>query len=822
MFKQIFYLAIFAVVTLCCSPQKDRFINRQYHSLNTKYNVLFNGKEALKIGETILETTIQDNFYEILETDPILLSGENFENNTIVPGFQKAEDKAVKAIQMRSMNFDGIQKNTEIDDAYLLLGKARYYDRRFFPAIEAFNFLLDNYNDPLIFIEGRIWREKTNIRLQNNQIAINNLRPLARQLIYKNPLFAKANATVAQAFINLNKLDSAVIYISRAAKHDKKLDQKIRYSYIAGQLHENLSNKDSALSYYNSIVELNWKAPRNFWINAKINSLNISNKIHETEFVNPAKELLEVYENKPFSHTINRSIGMHFKSKGEDSLVKMYLKKSLKSPKIDLFTQQKNYRDLADLNFKNKKYLLAGSYLDSLLILLPQESLIKKKTQRERDNLSDILFFENQFRKSDSVLKLLSLSKKEQIKFFEDFLLNKRREALLKIENDKKNRKGLIKFGTKKPPEFYFYNPEILLKGKQSFASLWGKRPNIDNWRNKVQVKLSAEKPKQKTNNKGFNFPVLEFESVEFYMNQIPTSLSIIDSLIQQKHQATLKLGLIYKEKYKEKDLAVKNFSYLIEEKADSIFVSPALYHLYKIYLVDSTQKANKYKNKLIKEFPYSPYSKVLLDPENFDVNELKTPKAIYNRVIKKYLSGKHKEALTLLNEVELVLIPTEWGPKATLLKAQILGRLYGKTIWKQTLEELIKEFPNSLSAEKAKSDILFSETKFKENTKKLVEFKWVFPIKDKEEIFTKDLIDSLKANIIPLKNDDWKITNDLYNNEYQFIVIHGIKSRDTIKKIKSKLPMYITRLLDTNNFVALSSQYRKLFINKTWDRVKE
>ena len=40
----------------------------------------------------------------------ILLKGEVFDNNTIVPGFNKAEEKAVKAIQKHSMNINGTQR----------------------------------------------------------------------------------------------------------------------------------------------------------------------------------------------------------------------------------------------------------------------------------------------------------------------------------------------------------------------------------------------------------------------------------------------------------------------------------------------------------------------------------------------------------------------------------------------------------------------------------------------------------------------------------------------------------------------------------------
>ena len=121
---------------------------------------MFNGEEAFATGQTILDATVDDNFFELLEVEPILLSGESYDTNTVVPGFDRAEEKAVKAIQKHSMNIEGKQRNDQIDKAYLLLGKARYYDRRFFPALEAFNYILETYNKNSSYIEALIWRGK--------------------------------------------------------------------------------------------------------------------------------------------------------------------------------------------------------------------------------------------------------------------------------------------------------------------------------------------------------------------------------------------------------------------------------------------------------------------------------------------------------------------------------------------------------------------------------------------------------------------------------------------------------------------------------------
>ena len=77
-----------------------------------------------EVGKKILEEVYQDDFFNVISVEPILLRGENIDNPTIIPGFQRAEEKAVKAIQKHSMKIQNIQKNPLIDDSYILLGKA--------------------------------------------------------------------------------------------------------------------------------------------------------------------------------------------------------------------------------------------------------------------------------------------------------------------------------------------------------------------------------------------------------------------------------------------------------------------------------------------------------------------------------------------------------------------------------------------------------------------------------------------------------------------------------------------------------------------------
>ena len=124
---------------------------------------------------------IVDNYWEVLPVERLQVKDEirlDSENNN--PNFIIAEEKATKAIQKHSMDIKDEERNPQTDEAFLLLGKARYFDQRYIPAIEAFNYVLRKYIESDKLNEATIWREKTNIRLNNEELALKNLKRLLK------------------------------------------------------------------------------------------------------------------------------------------------------------------------------------------------------------------------------------------------------------------------------------------------------------------------------------------------------------------------------------------------------------------------------------------------------------------------------------------------------------------------------------------------------------------------------------------------------------------------------------------------------------------
>ena len=187
-----------------CSTKKDAFLNRNYNALTTQYNILYNGGVAFNEGLQEINASYEDDFFELLPIEPLTFKNKKFRlpklsSSSNKPGkgfkespeqeesltpFDIAEQKAVKAIQKHSMNIYGKERNKKIDDAYLLLGKSRYYTERFIPAVDAYNYIIANYPNASLLNETKIWRAKAHIRLENQELAIETLEILLGNQIY--------------------------------------------------------------------------------------------------------------------------------------------------------------------------------------------------------------------------------------------------------------------------------------------------------------------------------------------------------------------------------------------------------------------------------------------------------------------------------------------------------------------------------------------------------------------------------------------------------------------------------------------------------------
>ena len=297
--REIVVVLIVLMSVVSCSTRKDRAVNRAYHQTTTKFNVLFNGQEAIAAGVEAEVASHQPNFWEQLPIDPFPLVDLFTLNPKENANFSRGEEKAVIAVQKHSMQFGNEQRNQQIDESYLLLGKARYYNGRYLQALDAFNYIIEQLPNTSSINEAQLWKAKVLIQLLQEQRAIAIFEELLSTVELSQSESADASAYLAKALLALNQPQKATQPLSNAAALTKDKTLRARYYYLLGQLYDQLQHKDSAAVAYQNIIDFNRRIPRTYWIHAKLNKLNTS-QLDEKAVQKQYSKLTKNEENKRY------------------------------------------------------------------------------------------------------------------------------------------------------------------------------------------------------------------------------------------------------------------------------------------------------------------------------------------------------------------------------------------------------------------------------------------------------------------------------------------------------------------------------------------
>ena len=848
-------LTTIALFFVACSTKKNTFVSRNYNALTTKDNVLYNGNLALDKGIIDLKTQYKDNFWEILPVERMQISEEQMTpGQTKNPNFEKAETKATKAIQKHSMNIEGSEKNPQMDEAHLLLGKTRYYDQRFVPALEAFNYVLYKYPTSDKIHEVKIWREKTNMRMDNDAAAVVNLKKLLTEIKFKDQIFADANATIAQAYVNLEENKNALAKLKIATQFTKSNEEKARYRFIEAQIYERLGYKDSAYAKYQEVIDMKRKSARQYVIQAHARQASQFDfkKGDTLAFLEKYDKLLKDRENRPFLDVLNHQMALFYDKQNKPETAVVYYNKSLRKKSDDRYLIASNFRNLADIYFNKAKYVLAGKYFDSTLTALNSKSREFKLITKKRENLEDVIKFEGIAQRNDSILKVASLSKEGKEKYFKDYIATLKKEEAKKMElakkaakenptADSKDATGKDTAGADTAPvtkpitpialnsdsasTFYFYNPSTVAFGVVEFKKKWGDRAHVLNWRLAKEAVKDDKNPEETKGDaitaKGEDTKEEnEKYSTNFYLKQIPSSTKILDSIAKERNFAYYQLGVIYKEKFKENRRAADKLEKLLDNKPEERLVLPAMYNLYKIYEIIDKEKALAMKSKIIAQYPDSRYAQILSNSGGGNLAS-STPEIAYDALYKELEKEKYREILPKIEAAIEQFTGEEMLPKFELLKANVIGKLKGVAEFKKALNYVALTYPNS---EEGKSTEIFIATKipYLESLSFNSEFplSWniLYKADDLNSKNSKDILAKITKFSKERTIERLTASTDLYTIDKNFLVIHGIKTAESAKGIEQVLKEYKEYKISEPGIVISSENYKVVQVKKNID----
>ncbi|PQJ75465.1 tetratricopeptide repeat protein [Polaribacter gangjinensis] len=736
--KKILVFTFFLVLAIACGTKKNTFVSRNYQALTTKYNVLFNGHEALNAGIQEINTNYKDDWFQRLPIEPIEFEekraditefglGAGFDSKEddtkkTLTTFDKAEEKAVKAIQVHKMNIDGLERNRQIDDAYLLLGKSRYYQQRFIPAIEAFNYVIANYPDANLIADTKIWRAKSEIRVDNEERAIETLKLLlvVRDTLEANlPDETKENGytTLAMAYIKSDSIQKAKESLLLATRTLKNKDQAARNLFILGQLFAEENKKDSAAMQFKKLINFN-NAPERYKIHAEIelakNAINDSMAAISFERI---QKLIKNRDNRPYLDALYYQKGVLNEQKDSTQLAISDYNSSLRAPNGDEKQRTFTYEKLGNLHFKNSEYQYASAYFDSVLQISKDTLDLRiRRIKRKQKSLVSLIQYENLVTNSDSILRLAALSKDDQKAFFEKYIekIKKDDEAAAQL------RLNQLAFGNNNTSlasanqgKWYFYNTQSTSFGATEFRKIWGNRKLEDDWRWAEKSKNAIqEKEITQVNQKNERY------DLDSYINKIPTEKVVIDSLFFDRNQALYELGLIYKEQFNNPTLAKSRLERVASLNPNEELVLPINWHLYQLETtLQNPEKAAVYKNVIISKFPDTKFAQLLLNPDakiqdEVAENEVETK---YKEVYYAYKESKYDEVISAIDVILPTISNADLLPKFELLKAYAIGKSKDKETYKKALEFVSVNYGTTDEGKKAQAVLNQLEKKLKD-----------------------------------------------------------------------------------------------------------
>ena len=861
--KSLSFLLFFTFL-VACSTKKDTFLARNSHALSTKYNILYNGGVGLDKGVKAIKANSHDDFWQLLPVEKMqIIEDLTSTSKPKSTDFELAEAKATKAIQKHSMNIGGREKNSQIDEAYLMLGKARYYDQRFVPALDAFNYILYKYPNSSKIYEAKIWREKTNMRLGNDALVIKNISKLLEDREVKKQVFADANALLGASFLNLEEKDSAVAKIKNAIKFTKVNQEKARYHYILGQLYQELGYKDSAVASYQSVIDLNRKAEGKFVIQAHAKKAELFD--YQTgdsvAFVKTFDKLIQDRENRPYKDLIFHHMAVFQDKENNQKAALNFYNASLRTNSKDTYLVASNYRNLGNMYFRNAEYPVAAKYYDSTLVKLNVKTREFVKIQKIRSNLDEVILYEAVAKRNDSILNVVAMNPENRMAYFEKYIAKLKEEDAVKkllVEKNKAKQENIARNNSTLSPTsasihepgkpmrksamapptmagvasqtgastFYFYNPTTVAFGKMEFKKIWGDRTLNTNWRvssgniNAITFDSLGE-DKKLSDKEAATDKIVEQYTTDFYLKQLPSVQKELDSIHEERNFAYYQLGVIYKEKFKENNLALDKLEKLLQQNPQEKLILPAMYNLYKLYQIADLNKAQAMQKKISGQYPDSRYAQIIDNASvNADsVNE--TPESVYNKWYKEFQQEQYVSVLENLDRLISQFSGDEIVSKLELLKANTIGKLKGVTAYKNALQFVADNYPNSEEGKNAlvilKNQIPFLE-QMDFNSVETNNWKILYKVGKKEDNDTKALEEKLKKFF---KENDFQILSysyDFYNENESFITIHGLNSAAFANNIVAKIQADKSGESKQTAIVVTNQNYKVIQIKKNLD----
>lgn len=714
----ILLVLVVALTAVSCSTKKNTASTRRWQSFVTRYNVYFNANQAYIEGRQAQDKGLKENYTERL---PLFGVGYEKQRSLGKSNFETAITKCEKAIQLHSIKkkpvVDGNKTrdaktkaylsrrefNPFLKNAWMLMGKAQFQKGEFAEAAATFSYITRFYApEPAVVAEARIWLARCYAELEWFYDAEDVIQRLDRDTMPAN-LKAERDLTMADYLIRQERLEDALPYLERVVKKEKGKARKAREYYLLAQTYMALDRKKEAYKAFAKCIKQSPAYEMSF--HARIMQTEVLTTAgNARSMIKRLRRMAKNENNKEYIDQVYYAIGNIYMQQGDTlQAISAYEKgrkdATQKGPETAMLLLR-----LGGIYWEQRRFDKAQPCYTEAIGLLDKTHDQYKEINHRSKVLDALVPPTSAIYLQDSLQWLASVDEPTRLEAIDRVIkeLKKKEEEEKKARRDsaadardKNNPQGSRNNGNMDnspgpnaataggSKEWYFYNAQLVMQGKQAFQKQWGNRKNEDDWRRNNRTVLASNTIEEVDYEKEDSIAAVK-ESLrdsllatgmsekevkrwmrdheeggeeaeaeeddgkkkelapeedphqrEYYLAQIPFSpeaKAASDSIIRE---SLFEAGVIEKDKLEDLPLAAETFGRLERQFPDFLKMDEATYHQFLLYsrwaeldmrdsLLTQAQQhraqAEVYRDRMRTQFPDYAMTPVITDPD-FEYN---------------------------------------------------------------------------------------------------------------------------------------------------------------------------------------------------------
>lgn len=510
-----------------------------------RYNYLYNARKKLRLITHNVSRQGQDNYNYLLPFYPYSLQNLGLSAGDLDTVIEKASIN----IQIRD------PRSKWIDDSYLVIGQAYFYQGEWDKASRTFQFINTKFapkkksdykavvgsseKDQLSIAsrekrkppfgyfkhtyarnDAFVWQAKTFLEMKEFDQARSLMNIVEQDPYFPKRLAGDLAEVRAYALYKQERFAEVIAPLQIAVKSKRNRDERARMFYILGQLYTNYSLPDSAVMMFHKVIKQKPDPMMDFQARMQIAKLDATREGGSfDESLARLKKMARREKYIEFRDAIYYNMANIVLPKDPD-LALEYLRQSLKVESSNTMQRALSFKAIADIYYGQRQYRLSRNFYDSTASVMPPEFTDSAIVNKRKRVLNDVVIRVEAIQKEDSLQRIAAMPESDRMIFLEKMAAVMRKEAEEKAkkqredaengidQQDMANNNPLINNNNnmnnspatpKKDDQgdWYFYNNASKSTGFSEFKKRWGNRPLADNWRRSQSGAVAANQPLQ-------------------------------------------------------------------------------------------------------------------------------------------------------------------------------------------------------------------------------------------------------------------------------------------------------------------------------------